>query len=306
MTKVCFDDILRKKKRLSRVMRYICLKSEQKMICIKVAQMISHVFLIGCVLLTSCQATHLPNTKQALNQQHASYQSKRMPPEKDGAPPGPLPEKFKQVIPVNAPLSRYGNPSAYHVNGHTYEVMTSSSGYRTRGLASWYGTKFHKQRTSSGEDYDMYALTAAHKTLPIPCYVKVKNLQNGREAIVKVNDRGPFHDGRVLDLSYAAAAKLGLFPKGTAMVEVEALTTTSAGHAQPAHYYLQAGAFESEKLAQALRLKLAKLSPSPVFIEKNQNRYLVRVGPFATKQMSDSLKNTLARNGVSGAFSLLM
>ena len=258
-------------------------------------------------MLTSCQTTHTPDAiKKEIKRPKIHHQNKAIPAEHDGAPPGPLPVKFKKVTPVNAPLSRYGNPSAYNVNGHTYEVMTSSSGYRTRGLASWYGTKFHKQRTSSGEDYDMYALTAAHKTLPIPCYVKVKNLQNGRVAIVKVNDRGPFHEGRVLDLSYAAAAKLGLFPKGTAMVEVEALTTTTAGHAQPAHYYLQAGAFDAEKLAQALRLKLSKLSPSPVFIEKNQNRYLVRVGPFATKQMSDSLKSSLARNGVAGAFSLLM
>lgn len=266
-----------------------------------------YIWLIGCILLTSCQTPHVPQGSNSPTKHELPIFKKRYTDaDKDGAPSGPLPMRFKKVTPVNEPLSRYGNPSTYQVNGHTYEVMTSSSGYRTRGLASWYGTKFHKQRTSSGEAYDMYALTAAHKTLPIPCYVKVKNLQNGRTAIVKVNDRGPFHEGRVLDLSYAAAAKLGLFPKGTALVEVEALTTTTPGRHPTAHYYLQAGAFNSEQLATALRLKLAKLSPSPVFIEKNQNRYLVRVGPFATKQMSDSLKTTLARNGVNGAFSLLM
>ena len=138
----------------------------------------------------------------------------------------------------------------------------------------------------------------------IPCYVKIKNLDNGRVAIVKVNDRGPFHDGRVIDLSYAAAAKLGLFPKGTANVEIEALTTTKGAH--PAHYYLQAGAFASGQLAEALRNKLSKLSPSPVFIEKHQHRFLVRVGPFANKGMANNLKRTLARNGVTGSFSLLM
>ena len=266
-----------------------------------------YIWLIGCILLTSCQTSQAPQeSNSSTNHAPTVYKKRYTEADKDGAPPGPLPTRFKTIKPVSEPLSRYGNPSAYQVNGHTYEVMTSSSGYRTRGLASWYGTKFHKQRTSSGEAYDMYALTAAHKTLPIPCYVKVKNLQNGRTAIVKVNDRGPFHEGRVLDLSYAAAAKLGLFPKGTALVEVEALTTTRPGHHQAAHYYLQAGAFNSEQLATALRLKLAKLSPSPVFIEKNQNRYLVRVGPFATKEMSDNLKNTLARHGVNGAFSLLM
>ena len=152
----------------------------------------------------------------------------------------------------------------------------------------------------------MYALTAAHKTLPIPCYVKVKNLDNGRSAIVKVNDRGPFHEGRVIDLSYAAAVKLGVFPKGTANVEIEALTTKSPKGMHVAHYYLQAGAFSSRQLALALQTKLAKLSPSPVFIEKNTQHYLVRVGPFADRGMAEGLKRTLARNGVLGSFSLLM
>ncbi len=241
--------------------------------------------LMGFILLTSCQVGHSITTQ-------------------DGPPPGPLPTFFRKVFPVHAPLSRYGNPDVYQVNGLTYVVLTSSSGYRTRGLASWYGTKFHSMRTSSGENYDMYALTAAHKTLPIPCYVKVRNLENGRVAIVKVNDRGPFHDGRVIDLSYAAAAKLGLFPKGTAQVEIEALTTTK--DAQVAHYYLQAGAFSSKQLAEALQKKLAKLSPSPVFIEKYQQRFIVRVGPFANMRMVEGLKRTLVHNEVTGSFSLLM
>jgi rare lipoprotein A len=226
--------------------------------------------------------------------------------ERDGAPPGPLPSFFKKIFPVHAPLSRYGNPAVYHVNGHTYKVMTSSSGYRTKGLASWYGTKFHSQRTSSGENYDMYALTAAHKTLPLPTYVRVKNLSNGREAIVKVNDRGPFHSGRVIDLSYAAAVKLGVMPKGTAPVEIEALTSTGPGKARPANYYLQAGAFSSAALAESLRGKLSKLTPSPVFIEKYQQRYIVRVGPFANQAMTDHLKTALNSHGVKGSFSVLM
>ena len=275
------------------------------------------LWLVGFILLTSCQINPMAdlgegkkNKKPPLNEAGGQRQAKSpikiVPTERDGAPPGPLPTHFQKVIPVHAPLSRYGNPDAYRVNGHTYEVLTTSSGYRTRGLASWYGTRFHSKRTSSGEDYDMYALTAAHKTLPIPCYVRVRNLENGRVAIVRVNDRGPFHEGRVIDLSYAAGVKLGLFPKGTARVEIEALTTTSAKGAHAAHFYLQAGAFSSAQLAQALRYKLSKLSPSPVFIEKNQQQYLVRVGPFAERGMAESLKKTLARHGVVGAFSLLM
>ncbi|MCP0913296.1 MULTISPECIES: septal ring lytic transglycosylase RlpA family protein [Legionella] len=223
-------------------------------------------------------------------------------PSKDGAPAGPLPVSFKKIVPISEPLSRYGNPAAYHVNGKTYEVMTSSSGYRARGLASWYGTKFHQKRTSSGEDYDLYELTAAHKTLPLPTYVRVKNLENGREAIVKVNDRGPFHKDRIIDLSYGAAVKLGVWPTGTARVEIEALTTHGP-HA--AHYYVQAGAFSSQSLAQALRGKLAKLTPSPVFIEKYQQFFVVKVGPFADKKMTEVLKKALAQHGVTGAFSLL-
>ena len=267
------------------------------------------LWLMGFMLLASCHVDPSVSSqddpqqkKRVASAKHDSHPN-ITPTDRDGPPPGPLPTTFRKVSPVHEPLSRWGNPSAYNVNGQTYEVMTSSSGYRTRGLASWYGTKFHSRRTSSGEDYDMYALTAAHKTLPIPCYVKVKNLDNGRVAIVKVNDRGPFHEGRVIDLSYAAAAKLGLFPKGTAHVEIEALTIKGA---HPAHYYLQAGAFASAQLAETLRTKLSRLSPSPVFVEKQQNRYLVRVGPFATKAMSDGLKRTLARNGVVGSFSLLM
>lgn len=275
------------------------------------------LLMIGFFILAGCQsnqqiASNEPSPKKHARTLEANAVQKFEPRDKawyrshDGQPPGPLPNKFKKVLPVNEPLSRYGNPDVYRVDGQTYEVLTSSSGYRTRGLASWYGTKFHDMRTSSGEMYDMYALTAAHKTLPIPCYVKVKNLDNGRTAIVKVNDRGPFHSGRVIDLSYAAAAKLGLFPKGTAHVEIEALTVKGGKGARAAHYYLQAGAFNSSQLAEALRSKLSKLTPSPVFIEKYQRRFIVRVGPFANRTMTENLKRALVKNGVSGSFSVLI
>lgn len=229
-------------------------------------------------------------------------QSEYTPTLHDGAPSGPLPVHFKKVKPKREPISRYGNPDAYQVKGKQYEVMTNSTGYKSRGIASWYGTKFHSVRTSSGEKYDMYALTAAHKTLPLPTYLRVKNLSNGRVAIVKVNDRGPFHDSRILDLSYAAAAKLGLFPKGTAPVEIEALKTTQ----HSLHYYVQAGAFDSSELAEQLRVKLGTLTTSPVDVQKHHHRYLVQVGPFATKDMITGLKQRLESNGVHGSFSMLM
>jgi rare lipoprotein A len=263
--------------------------------------------------LTSCQTNYVATSQRGGAVSHKNVGNKKVTPHnqsntnhKDGAPPGPAPSWFSKVFPKHEPLSRYGNPGTYKVDGHTYEVMTSSSGYRARGIASWYGTKFHSRRTSSGEDYDMYALTAAHKTLPIPAYVRVKNLSNGRVAVVRVNDRGPFHTGRVIDLSYAAAAKLGMLPKGTAPVEIEALSTTPPGKAHVAHYYLQVGAFNSTQLAESLRSKLSKLTSSPVFIEKYQHRFIVRVGPFSSKQMSLQLNRSLTKHGITGAFSVMI
>jgi rare lipoprotein A len=119
--------------------------------------------------------------------------------------------------------SKSGNPSSYVVAGRRYYVLDSADGFRQRGIASWYGKKFHGRKTSSGEVYDMYAMTAAHKTLPIPVYVRVKNLSNGRSIIVKVNDRGPFIEGRIIDLSYTAAEKLDITGQGTARVEIATL-----------------------------------------------------------------------------------
>ncbi|MCX7116572.1 MAG: septal ring lytic transglycosylase RlpA family protein [Legionellales bacterium] len=262
------------------------------------------IWFVGLIALVGCQTNPgaITPTKSIPHQKSTHFSKAKNSKSRDGAPSGPLPTSFKTVKPVSEPLSRYGNPGDYKIDGHTYEVMTNATGYRARGIASWYGTKFHSGRTSSGEHYDMYALTAAHKTLPLPTYVRVKNLNNGRTAIVKVNDRGPFHSGRVIDLSYAAAAKLGVFPKGTAPVEIEALTTK----AHTAHYYLQAGAFSSSSRAESFRGQLSKLTPSPVFIEKFEKQYIVRVGPFANKKMSDHLKGTLANKGVKGTYSLLI
>jgi rare lipoprotein A len=121
------------------------------------------------------------------------------------------------------PRARYGNPPFYDVFGKRYYVLSSSVGYWERGVASWYGPGFHKERTSIGEPYDMYGMTAAHKTLPLPTYVRVTNLQNGRSIVVRVNDRGPFVGNRIIDLSYTAAAKLDMLRNGTAMVDVRAI-----------------------------------------------------------------------------------
>ena len=144
-----------------------------------------------------------------------------VPPESVTPPPvsGAVPD----AIPRLEPRARKGNPPFYVVFGKRYYVLSSSVGYWERGVASWYGPGFHKVLTSTGERYDMYGMTAAHKTLPLPAYVRVTNLQNGRSVVVRVNDRGPFVGNRIIDLSYSAAAKLGMLRDGTAMVDVRTI-----------------------------------------------------------------------------------
>jgi len=137
------------------------------------------------------------------------------------AAPPPMPDAAQDMVPRAEPRSRSGNPPFYDVLGKRYYVLSSSTGYWERGVASWYGPGFHKVRTSTGEIYDMYAMTAAHKTLPLPAYVRVTNLQNGRSIVVRVNDRGPYHDNRVIDVSVRAAKLLGFFDRGVAHVRVE-------------------------------------------------------------------------------------
>ena len=133
------------------------------------------------------------------------------------------PDSVPDMVPRNELRSRIGNPPFYDVMGRRYFVLSSSVGYVERGVASWYGPGFHQVRTSTGEPYDMYAMTAAHKTLPLPAFVRVTNLQNGRSIVVRVNDRGPFVGNRIIDLSYTAAYKLDMLRDGTAMVEVRSL-----------------------------------------------------------------------------------
>ncbi len=151
-------------------------------------------------------------------------------PRRPSAPPTVLPPQppnaasIPEPIPRPEPRSASGNPPFYDVGGHRYVVMASAAGYHERGVASWYGTDFHGLRTATGERYDMFAMTGAHKTLPIPCYARVTNLTNGHSVVVRINDRGPFVANRIIDLSYTAAAKLDMIRNGTAFVEVEAIT----------------------------------------------------------------------------------
>lgn len=254
--------------------------------------------------LTGCQTLH-PKVRTAHTHVH---KTKPVPKEniQDGAPSGPIPTFFKALIPKSEPLSRYGNPATYKVGGHRYAVMSTAKGFKQRGLASWYGTKFHSRRTSSGEHYNMYALTAAHKTLPLPTYVRVKNLENGRVAIVKVNDRGPFHPGRIIDLSYGAATKLGVFPKGTARVEIEAITVNDKQRkTMVSRYFIQAGAFQTKTAAEQLKRQINHSLSARVFIAYEHHRYLVRIGPFDDRKRMENTQSQLSKKGIRGSFSLL-
>jgi len=216
------------------------------------------------------------------------------------------------AVPKNEPKSRYGNPSSYVVFDKRYYVMDSSKGYVEKGIASWYGTKFHGRRTSSGETYDMYAMTAAHKTLPLPTYVRVTNLNNKKFVILKVNDRGPFHENRIIDLSYTAAIKLDIIKNGTGLVEVRSIEPgTSMNNIQSDNnktfsestaFYIQVGTFSKLENAEILKQKLNSfgnnlIKISSVIVSGN-TLFRVRIGPFNDTKISDSIVSKLSSFGI--------
>lgn len=204
-----------------------------------------------------------------------------------------------------------GNPPFYDVMGERYYVLPDSTGYSEQGVASWYGREFHGKRTSSGEIYDMYALTAAHKTLPLPTMARVTSLTTGKSVIVRVNDRGPFKKGRLIDLSYGAARELGFLAKGTDLVEVQALTPAQASRQQrpadvpaPARtMYAQVGAFSQRPNAEALRRRLESQGFENVVIRYDARSepalYRVRVGPVANAAEFDEVVKRVTKLQVS-------
>jgi rare lipoprotein A len=191
------------------------------------------------------------------------------------------------AVPKDEPRARYGNHSPYTVLGKTYTVLPTSKGYHERGVASWYGSKFHGRRTSSGEPYDMHLATAAHKSLPLPTYAEVTNLDNGRKMIVKINDRGPFHEDRIIDLSYAAAIKLGVDQTGTARIDVRAIDVNTSKRSAVKladGTFLQVGAFSKRKTADDLAGKMMAAQLKPVSIQKSRGLYKVWIGPYASER----------------------
>ena len=237
-------------------------------------------------------------------------------------PPGAVPPppanlaSIPDAVPRVEPRSALGNPPFYDVMGKRYFVLANAEGYKERGVASWYGPTFHEKNASNGDAYDMYAMTAAHKTLPLPSYVRVTNLANGRSVVLRVNDRGPFVGNRIIDLSYTAAWKLDMLKQGTAFVEVEALTpgtlsTTAAALAPPAPaplasaatLYIQAGAFGVEDNARRLadRLRAAGIPTVALREPVAPGRlWRVRIGPVADVAAYDRILSQLQGLGVEG------
>jgi rare lipoprotein A len=287
----------------------------------------------ACIGLAACASA--PPYRPLPAPQPAQGSAAQIPPQPSAAPID------ADAVPRVEPRSRYGNPPFYDVFGKRYYVLASSTGYVERGVASWYGPGFHKVRTSTGEAYDMYGMTAAHKTLPLPAYVRVTNLQNGRSIVVRVNDRGPFVGNRIIDLSYTAAAKLDMLRDGTAMVEVRviepeaepetpslitaaaaAVTGTTTAQAAPAPassapatsgwtplagapLFVQAGAFADPANAERLAAKLRDQSFSNVFVREDdvagRHLYRVRIGPVPDVPAFDRIVGALEQAGVSDA-----
>ena len=242
------------------------------------------------------------------------------------ARPPPEPGNVADAVPRVEPRSSHGNPPFYDVNGQRYQVLASADSYVERGVASWYGPDFHGRNTSSGERYDMYGMTAAHKTLPIPCYARITNLSNGRSVVVRVNDRGPFVGNRIVDLSYSAAARLDIVRTGTAFVELRTVGPTAAipaaaaapvpapepaaqravpagpePAAMPVALYIQVGAFADESNARQVidRLQSAGVAQVYSLASADSGRLLrrVRIGPIATVEEFDRLAAQLATLG---------
>ncbi len=242
-------------------------------------------------------------------------------------------DAIPDAVPRKEPRSRYGNPETYVVFGRTYRVKSSARGHFERGTASWYGPGFHAERTSSGEPYDMYAMTAAHKTLPIPAYVRVTNIDNGRSVVVRVNDRGPFVGDRIIDLSYTAAWKLDMIRKGTAPVEIRVIepgeelpstppstpasTLASTAQVTPiaavatmagvgiSSRYLQAGSFAARLNAEAMVTRLAGAGIRNVIVREarigERNVFRVHVGPLDGAIEADDMIERLRLTGVPDA-----
>jgi rare lipoprotein A len=270
------------------------------------------LLLSCCVFMTACthQKPQIQGKKPPYNPNDGRYSQA-----KDSGPDGePDMSHVPDAVPRYEVRTSAGNRNPYTVLGKTYHLIEDESSYRERGYSSWYGNKFNGYHTSNGEVYNMYAMSGAHKTLPIPSYVRVTNVANGKSVVVRINDRGPFHEGRIIDLSYAAAQRIGINKVGTGLVDVEiALPTETSGvaikpaagaataglpDALPEGTYLQVGAFSNNAAAQQLAASLGGKLSFPVIVQSLQQPkeiHRVRVGPFKDARSLQLARDQLAR-----------
>lgn len=236
----------------------------------------------------------------------ASPDSERYELEQDVPPQAPISvEHIEGITPRYEPYSLGGNKN-YTLRGVSYQIVDNAEGFKQRGQASWYGKKFHGHLTSNGEIYDMYSMTAAHKTLPLPSYVKVTNLDNGKQTIVRVNDRGPFHEGRIIDLSYAAAYKLGIVEAGVANVEIEVIKVEkpdnpSGLNAQP-NYIIQVASSSDQDRAEQLAQALEKQLRVSAFVQSADSVHRIILGPFDDYDVTQETLNKIQSAGYDSAF----
>ena len=213
----------------------------------------------------------------------------------DAAPTSPPPGLEQQPDPTvtyETPLPSKSRP--YEVFGERYEVLDSADGYVEEGVASWYGTRFDGLATATGETYDVYELSAAHRSLPLPCWARVTNLANGKSTIVRVNDRGPFHPDRIIDLSYAAAVKLGFADAGTAKVRVETVTPADFLPRPPPRYFVEAGPFVDFDSAAGSADEIAAIAETKAMVARAQDAFMVRIGPLLNRAEAERLKMVVA------------
>ncbi|MDB2387477.1 septal ring lytic transglycosylase RlpA family protein, partial [Shewanella sp.] len=211
--------------------------------------------------------------------------------------------KVEDAYPKFEPYSRGGNKKNYTVRGKNYQVMSSAKGYKAKGIASWYGAKFHGHLTSNGETYDMYSMSGAHKSLPLPSYVKVTNLNNHKTVIIRVNDRGPFHQDRLIDLSYAAAHRLDMLKTGTADVQLEVIHIANpesialAQMKETKQHFIQVVASSSQSRLTQLATQLEKKYGVKSRLQESNNLYRLQLGPFKQAKQANTLTDTLKNQG---------
>lgn len=222
---------------------------------------------------------------------------------RDDQAPARLPTEAElaSLEPRYEPPSRQGNMPSYTVNGQTYHILPTAKDYNETGKASWYGQKFHGHLTSNGEYYDMYGLSAAHRYLPLPTYVKVTNLNNGRHIIVRVNDRGPFHPDRIIDLSYAAAYRLDMLHSGTAPVQVEALYVPSPLVADDSQVFIQVAALQDEQRVVDVKTSLQQKYELNATTRLRSGLHRLLLGPFDENQAGEWIQR-LRNDGFENAF----